>query len=78
MQFSVTQLVKSLDLKEGDLFRHSLPTLKLDDVVGLDRAEKRLTDVVNCLKSPEKLANFGVKLPSAFLFSGPPARVKHF
>lgn len=77
-QFSVTQLIKSIDLKEGDLFKHSLPTLKLDDVVGLDRAKKRLTDVVNWLKSPEKLANFGVKIPSGFLFAGPPGTGKTF
>jgi cell division protease FtsH len=77
-QLSVTQLVKSIDLKEGDLFKHSLPTLKLDDVVGLDRAKNRLADVVNWLKSPEKLANFGVKIPSGFLFAGPPGTGKTF
>jgi cell division protease FtsH len=77
-QLSVTQLVQSSDLKEGELFKHSLPTLKLDDVIGLDRAKKRLVDVVNWLKSPEKLANFGVKVPSGFLFAGPPGTGKTF
>jgi len=77
-KFSVVQLIRSIDLKGGDLFKHSLPTETLDDVIGLDRAKKRLVDVVNWLKSPEKLANFGVKLPSGFLFAGPPGTGKTF
>lgn len=77
-QLSVVQLIKSIDLQEGDLFKQTLPTLKLDDVIGLERAKKRLTEVVNWLKSPEKLANFGVKVPSGFLFAGPPGTGKTF
>jgi len=77
-KFNVTQLVQSNDLNTGDLFKHSLPTLKLDDVIGLDRAKKRLVDVVSWLKSPEKLANFGVKVPTGFLFAGPPGTGKTF
>lgn len=77
-QLSVTQLISSNDLKEGELFKHSLPELKFDDVIGLNRAKKRLEDVVSWLKSPEKLANFGVNIPSGFLFAGPPGTGKTF
>ena len=77
-KLSVVQLIKSIDLKEGELFKKTLPTLKLNDVVGLERAKKRLEEVVNWLKSPEKLANFGVKVPSGFLFAGPPGTGKTF
>ncbi|MCL1046861.1 AAA family ATPase [Shewanella electrodiphila] len=77
-RLSVNQLVQSNDLKEGELFKHSLPNFKLDDVIGLERAKKRLVDVVNWLKLPEKLANFGVKVPSGFLFAGPPGTGKTF
>ena len=75
---SVCQLIQSVDLKEGDLFKCTLPALKLDDVIGLERAKKRLVEVVSWLKSPEKLANFGVKVPSGFLFAGPPGTGKTF
>jgi cell division protease FtsH len=71
-----TQLIHSADLKESDLFTHSLPENTLDDVIGLDRAKQRLSEVVGWLKSPDKLKNFGVKLPSGFLFAGPPGTGK--
>lgn len=69
------RLVHSDDLT-SELFAHSLPENTLADVIGLERAKKRLTEVVAWLKSPQKLANFGIKLPSGFLFAGPPGTGK--
>jgi ATP-dependent metalloprotease FtsH len=69
------RLIHSDDLT-SDLFAHSLPENNFNDVIGLERAKKRLTEVVGWLKSPQKLANFGIKLPSGFLFAGPPGTGK--
>ncbi|MCG6202324.1 AAA family ATPase [Psychromonas antarctica] len=77
-QLSASKVIQSSDLTEGDLFKYSLPNVKLDDVIGLERAKKRLDEVVNWLKSPDKLANFGIKPPCGFLFSGPPGTGKTF
>ncbi|MBA6373360.1 AAA family ATPase [Colwellia sp. BRX8-4] len=70
------QIVNSKDLQETSLFNHSLPDNSLDDVIGLERAKRRLSEVIGWLKSPEKLQNFGVKVPTGFLFSGPPGTGK--
>jgi ATP-dependent metalloprotease FtsH len=70
------QIVNSKDLQETSFFNHSLPNNSLDDVIGLERAKRRLSEVIGWLKSPEKLQNFGVKVPTGFLFSGPPGTGK--
>lgn len=70
-QMLVKQIVHSEDLRGGDLFKMALPEVVLDDVIGLERAKKRLTDVVTWLKTPDKLEHLGVKIPSGFLFAGP-------
>ncbi len=68
---TVKQVVQSHDLRASELFKMSLPKVKLDDVIGLERAKKRMVDVIGWLKAPEKLNHFGVSVPSGFLFSGP-------
>ncbi|MBQ4832282.1 AAA family ATPase [Pseudoalteromonas sp. MMG010] len=68
---STKQLVHSDDLRNGDLFKHSIPDTKLDDVIGLDRAKKRLKDVIGWLKHPSQLNHFGISVPSGYLFAGP-------
>ncbi|WP_041736809.1 AAA family ATPase [Colwellia psychrerythraea] len=73
---SYRQVIQSKDLQETSLFNHSLPDNSLDDVIGLERAKRRLIEVVSWLKAPEKLLNFGIKIPTGFLFSGPPGTGK--
>jgi len=75
-KLSRRQVIQSTDLQETSLFNHSLPDNSLDDVIGLERAKNRLVEVIGWLKSPEKLLNFGVKVPTGFLFSGPPGTGK--
>lgn len=70
------QLIQSKDLQESALFQQSLPSAKLDDVIGLERAKMRLTEVIGWLKYPEKLSNFGIKVPTGFLYAGPPGTGK--
>jgi cell division protease FtsH len=59
------------DISNSTLFKYSLPTLKLDDVIGLTRAKKRLVEVIEWMKNPAKLLMANVKLPTGFLFAGP-------
>ncbi|MGI2174568.1 AAA family ATPase [Shewanella ulleungensis] len=73
---SYSQVIHSKDLQETSFFNHSLPSDSLDDVIGLDRAKKRLKEVISWLKTPDKLLNFGVKVPTGFLFAGPPGTGK--
>jgi cell division protease FtsH len=73
---SYCQVIHSKDLQETNFFNHSLPSDSLDDVIGLDRAKKRLKEVISWLKTPDKLLNFGVKVPTGFLFAGPPGTGK--
>jgi cell division protease FtsH len=69
--FSYEQLVFSEDISNSTLFKYSVPTLKLEDVIGLSRAKKRLIEVVEWMKNPAKLVMANVKLPTGFLFAGP-------
>jgi cell division protease FtsH len=69
--FTYEQLVFSEDISNTTLFKYSLPTLKLNDVIGLTRAKKRLVEVVEWMKNPAKLLMANVKLPTGFLFAGP-------
>ncbi|MBA6352725.1 AAA family ATPase [Colwellia sp. BRX9-1] len=77
-QLSVNQVIESKDMQETSFFNQSLPTEKLDDVIGLQRAKKRLLDVIEWMKFPDKLQNFDVKIPTGFLFAGPPGTGKTF
>lgn len=70
------QLVYSNDLRDSNFFSQSAPTDKLSDVIGLERAKKRLYDVIGWLKHPSKLNNFGISVPSGYLFAGPPGTGK--
>ena len=47
-----------------------------DDVAGCDEAKYELQDVVEFLKSPEKFAEAGAKVPKGVLLEGPPGTGK--
>ncbi|MFV0450180.1 MAG: AAA family ATPase [Vibrio sp.] len=70
-QNSIQQVIDGEDLTDSHFFKMTLPTVVLNDVIGLDRAKKRLVDVLGWLNTPEKLGHLGVPVPSGFLFSGP-------
>lgn len=70
------QIIQSKDIQESALFQQSLPSATLDDVIGLERAKMRLAEVIGWLKHPEKLSNFGIRIPTGFLYAGPPGTGK--
>lgn len=77
-QTQLKQLVDSQDLTGSELFRMSLPEVKLDQVIGLERAKKRVSEVLDWIKSPHKLNQLGVSIPTGFLFAGPSGTGKTF
>ena len=53
-----------------------VPSEGFGDVIGLDRAKQRLTQVVQWLRDDGALRAFGVQPPSGFLLAGPPGTGK--
>ncbi|KHT63551.1 hypothetical protein RJ45_11410 [Photobacterium gaetbulicola] len=73
---AVKQSIASEDLREGELFQRELPKTKMDEVIGLDRAKWKLNKAIGWLNNPDLLQRAGVKMPSGYLFSGPPGNGK--
>ena len=53
-----------------------VPRERFSNVAGLDRAKRRLAQLVQWLKSPGTLGAFGVNPPRGFLLAGPPGTGK--
>ena len=53
-----------------------VPRERFADVAGLDRAKRRLSQLVHWLRSPGTLGAFGVSPPRGFLLAGPPGTGK--
>ncbi len=52
------------------------PTVHFSDVAGVDEAKEELQEVVEFLKSPEKFAAVGARIPKGVLLVGPPGTGK--
>ncbi|HEY9713043.1 MAG TPA: AAA family ATPase, partial [Chroococcales cyanobacterium] len=48
------------------------PTVRLDDVVGIDDVKRDVSEIVDFLKRGDDLRKIGAKLPSGILMIGPP------
>lgn len=72
---STRQSVNIEDIN-NKLFQRSVPKERLSDVVGLERAKSRLTDVLTFLKQPELFSSHGTKPPTGYLLAGDPGTGK--
>lgn len=52
------------------------PTVTFDDVAGVDEAKQELQEIVEFLRSPEKFAALGARIPRGVLLVGPPGTGK--
>jgi cell division protease FtsH len=51
-------------------------TVNFDDVAGIEEAEEQLVEVVDFLRTPDKYAKLGARIPRGVLLSGPPGTGK--
>jgi cell division protease FtsH len=51
-------------------------TVNFEDVAGIEDAEEQLVEVVDFLRTPEKYAKLGARIPRGVLLSGPPGTGK--
>ncbi len=58
------------------LFNGNKPTVKFDDVAGVQEAKEELAEIVEFLKYPEKFAALGARIPRGVLLVGPPGTGK--
>ena len=70
------KLMKSVDFSGEDGLVFEIPNISFNDVAGHKVAKKRLSEVINILKNPEKLSKFNVSSPKGMLLYGVPGTGK--
>jgi cell division protease FtsH len=59
-----------------DFTTSTAPTVRLDDVAGVDEAKLELTETIEFLKNPEKFHSLGARIPRGIMLYGPPGTGK--
>ncbi|WP_207707387.1 ATP-dependent zinc metalloprotease FtsH [Crassaminicella thermophila] len=62
--------------KDDRLNNLNKPSVRFNDVAGLDEVKEELAEIIDFIKSPQKYHKMGAKIPKGILFHGPPGTGK--
>ena len=74
--FGVPMISRKRDDKGAAAQPSSTPSVRLDDVAGVDEAKFELTETIEFLKSPERFHQLGARIPRGIMLYGPPGTGK--
>ncbi len=75
-RMSPTQGVLTVGKSRARIVGEEGTGVTFDDVAGVDEAKQELVEVVEFLRTPDKFANLGAKIPKGVLLVGPPGTGK--
>ncbi len=75
-RMSPTQGVLTVGKSRARIVGEEGTGVTFDDVAGVDEAKQELVEIVEFLRTPEKFANLGAKIPKGVLLVGPPGTGK--
>ncbi len=75
-RMSPTQGVLTVGKSRARIVGEEGTGVSFDDVAGVDEAKQELVEVVEFLRTPDKFANLGAKIPKGVLLVGPPGTGK--
>ncbi|WP_419932647.1 ATP-dependent zinc metalloprotease FtsH [Candidatus Poriferisodalis sp.] len=68
--------IMSIGRSKAKTYTTERPSTKFDDIAGYDGVKQEITEVVDFLKTPERFAAIGAKVPKGVLLVGPPGTGK--
>ena len=74
--FQVPMISRKRDDKGAAATPSATPSVRLDDVAGVDEAKLELTETIEFLKSPKRFHQLGARIPREIMLYGPPGTGK--
>ncbi|WP_419841936.1 ATP-dependent zinc metalloprotease FtsH [Candidatus Poriferisodalis sp.] len=68
--------IMSIGRSKAKTYTTERPATKFDDIAGYDGVKQEITEIVDFLKTPERFAAIGAKVPKGVLLVGPPGTGK--
>ena len=68
--------IMSIGRSKAKTYTTERPGTTFDDVAGYDGVKQEITEIVDFLKTPERFAEIGARVPKGVLLVGPPGTGK--
>ena len=68
--------IMSIGRSKAKTYTTERPSTKFDDIAGYDGVKQEITEIVDFLKTPERFAEIGARVPKGVLLVGPPGTGK--